>query len=190
MDRLTDPVPFDERELVERARTDPRAFEPLYREYVARIHAFAWRRTGSRQAAEDVTSATFERALRGLPGFTWQGGGFGPWLYRIATNVLNDHHRAEAKRQSRRGQLALVVSAPADLPGPESTFEGDDPVLRRALGRLNSRYQQALSLRFLAGLELSEAAAAMGCSKETMAVVVSRAVQALRRELEKEAVNA
>ena len=48
---------------------------------------------------------------------------------------------------------------------------------------LTPRYQQALSLRYLAGLTPEEAAAAMGTSKATMAVVLHRATRALRRVL-------
>ena len=83
----------DERLIVERARSDPEAFGELYRRYLPRIHAFAYRRTGDVEAAEDVTSAAFERALRNLDGFRWQPGGFGAWLFRITANELVDHYR-------------------------------------------------------------------------------------------------
>ena len=53
----------DERELVERARHDSRAFAELYRRYVNRVYAFSYKRSGSTQVAEDVTSTTFERAI-------------------------------------------------------------------------------------------------------------------------------
>lgn len=42
---------IDERELVERAKTDRDALAELYRMYLPRIHAFAYRRTGDRQVA-------------------------------------------------------------------------------------------------------------------------------------------
>ena len=65
----------DERALVERARHDSRAFAELYRKYVNRVYAFAYKRSGSTQVAEDVTSTTFERALRGMSTFEWRTGG-------------------------------------------------------------------------------------------------------------------
>ena len=52
--------------------------------------------------------------------------------------------------------------------------------------RLSPRYQEALSLRYLAGLSPDEAARAMGTSKATMAVVLHRATRALRRALAEE----
>ena len=98
-----------ERDLAERARVDIDAFAELYRHYLPKIHAFAWRRTGNRQAAEDICAATFEAALKGIASFQWRSGGFGAWLYRIAANQVTDHHRREARPTSDRGQQAMAA---------------------------------------------------------------------------------
>ena len=86
---------------MERARVDPSAFAELYRRYLPRVHAFAYRRTGAVEVAEDITSAAFERALRNLDAFTWRPGGFGPWLFRIVSNELVDHYRRTGRAASR-----------------------------------------------------------------------------------------
>jgi len=101
----------DDGELVARARRDPGAFSVLYRRYVGRIFTFAHRRTWTREAAEDVTAATFERAYRHLDRFDTEGAGFGPWLYRIASNELVDHYRREGRVRTGRGQRALRALA-------------------------------------------------------------------------------
>ena len=179
--------PFDEAELVERARTDRDAFAELYRHYLPRIYSFAYRRCGSRPLAEDVTAATFEEALRCLPSFAAKGGGFGPWLFRIAANEIVDHYRADERARGRKGHRALtLVAAPTgvhdspDLPGGGE----DHGRLLAALGTLNPRYQKAISLRYLAGLSHAEAAEAMGTTKPVMAVTLHRALRALRRALD------
>ncbi len=178
--------PLDELSLVERARTDGDAFAELYRLYLPRIYAFAYRRCGSRPLAEDVTAATFEEALRSLPSFVAKGGGFGPWLFRIAANEIVDHYRADERARGRKGHRALsLLATPAG--GAESDLpEGSDDRgrLLAALGTLNPRYQQAVSLRYLAGLSHAEAAEAMGTTKPVMAVTLHRALRALRRALE------
>lgn len=177
----------DERALVERSRDGDRdAFALLYRRYVDRLHAFAYRRTGNRQAAEDITAATFERAWRSLPGFEWRGRGFEPWLFRIAANEVVHHYR-----QARR--LTVVSDVPAQRAGsgghpaePGEHIETAEAVdeVRAALGQLRPRYQLALSLRYLADLTTTEAAEAMGCSKSTFAVIVHRALRALESTLQ------
>lgn len=178
--------PLDERDLVERARSDADAFAELYRTHAPRVHALAWRRLGRREAAEDVTSATFERAWRAMPKFRWRDGGFPAWLLRIAANEVTDHLRREARATSDRGQRALAALAPVDVVDDE--LAGDDPELRAALARVKPRYAEALTLRYFAGLESGEAAAALECSPRTFAVVLHRAHDALRRELEREGV--
>lgn len=175
----------DERALVERARSDPAAFGELYRRYLPRVYAFAYRRTGAVEAAEDVTSAAFERALRNLGGFRWQPGGFGPWLFRITANELADHYRRTGRAASPRYRDAaarLIAAEPVD---PADLVGDRDAVAEvlQAMDRLSPRYQQALALRYLSGLTPEEAAAAMGVSRATMAVVVHRATRALRRLL-------
>jgi RNA polymerase sigma-70 factor (ECF subfamily) len=175
----------DERALVERARADPSAFAELYRRYLPRVHAFAYRRTGAVEVAEDITSAAFERALRNLDAFAWRPGGFGPWLFRIVANELADHYRRTGRAASARAVDAarrLLPAEPAD-PADEVGARDDAAEVLAAMDRLSPRYQQALALRYLAGLSPDEAAAAMGMSKPTMAVVVHRATRALRKAL-------
>lgn len=177
---------FDERSLVEAARHDANAFAALYRRYVERIHAYAYRRSGSRAIAEDVTSATFEKALRGLDRYRWREPGIGPWLFRIASNELVDVHRREGRQDRAAHNLrASGPSGDAALAVPEADPGGGEEV-RAALGRIPPRYQRALTLRYFADLSNEEAAAAMGVSRATMAVVVHRAGAALRRVIEQD----
>ena len=177
----------DERELVERARRDADAFATLYRRYVGRVHAFAYRRSGSREIAEDVTAATFEKALRYLDSFSWRPGGFAPWLFRIAANELATHYRREYRSRSGKAQAVFhALQPPVDQAAYEEVEQRlDQPVarVREAMDALSPRYQQALALRFLSGLSLEDAARAMSCSKPTMSVTVHRAVAALRAAL-------
>lgn len=185
---------LDERLLVEQARSDPNAFTLLYRAYVGRIHAFAYRRSGSYEDAEEITAAVFERAWRALPSFAWKGGGFEPWLFRIAANELVSHHRRKARVHSERVARVLREMAEElrDDPALAALLDVDDQErraaeLRAALGTLSPRYQEVITLRYLAGLDPAEAAAAMGCSKGTLAVTLHRAMNALRRALQVEA---
>lgn len=184
-----------ERDLVDRARQPSRdgadAFAELYRRYLPRVHAFAYRRCGSRERAEDVTAATFEQALRALGSFQWRSGGFAPWLFAIAANELVDHHRADQRNSGRRdaraaGAAVLLAGVADDRvswgEGPELDVPPDQ--LRLALATLHPRYQRAVSLRYLSGLSHAESAEAMGCTKPVMAVTLHRALKALRRALE------
>src|SRR3954454_22862389 len=94
------------RALVERAKSDADAFAVLYRQFLSPVYGFAFRRCGTREVAEDITSATFERVCRSLASFEWRGGGFEPWLVRIAAPEVAAHYRRQARGGGRRGRLA------------------------------------------------------------------------------------
>jgi len=175
-----------ERALVARASTDPDAFGELYRRYLPRIHDFAYRRTGSVEAAEDICAATFESALRTLHRFRWGSGGFAPWLYRIASRQTIAFYRREGRAETERGQRAAANLTSEESPGADVGFElfGEDiDRLRTALDVLNERYQRAIALRYLADLDTAEAASAMGLARPAFSVVLTRALAALRKEL-------
>lgn len=178
-----EPVSLDDTALVIRAQSDPAAFGALYRRYVDRIYAFAHRRTWTPEAAEDVTAATFERAYRNLERFDTTGSGFGPWLFRIASNELVDHYRREGRSRTPRGQRALRALAEHDTHDDLEEVERNEDVAEMlvALDELRPRYQEALTLRYLSGFTADEAADAMGCTKAVLAVTLHRALAALRR---------
>jgi len=169
---------------VARARSDPEAFAELYCRYVNSIHAFAYRRSRSVEVADEITSSTFERALRGLPSFEWREGGFRAWLYRIAANELASYYRRAERQRSDRGRQAVQqLHDGSAVDDPISGGEHGEVVLT-ALGSLNERYQRVIALRYLGGLSPEDAAAAMGVSKATLAVVLHRALRALKRAVE------
>ena len=183
-----DDDPDFERACVERARSGEReAFAALYREYLPKIHAFAYRRTNSREVAEDITGATFERAYRQLEGFEWRGGGFGAWLFRIASNELTDHYRRQQRTRSDRGQVAMgALHTASSIDDVDQIDDGGDSSdrIRVALATLNPRYQEAIQLRYLAELSHEAAAEAMGVSKPVMAVTLTRAKKALKKAMD------
>ena len=170
----------DDRALAALARHDAEAFAELYRRHVTAIHAFARRRSGSRQVAEDVTSATFERALASIDRFEWKGGGFVAWLHRIAANELAGLQRKEARDQAK---LLSIVPDEEPAIDPMADPMADWPRVRAALDRLRPRYQEVIALRYLAGLSADEAADALGTSKSVLAVTLHRALRALEREV-------
>src|SRR6185369_2899348 len=75
--------------LLQRARLDPQAFGILYQRFYPMILNYAFRRTLSIPAAEEVASNAFFKALRGLGKFDpGKNGSVRAWLYAIATNEL------------------------------------------------------------------------------------------------------
>lgn len=173
---------LDDRALAARAADDPAAFAELYRRHVGAVYSFAWRRCGSKHLAEDVASATFERALANIDRFEWRGGGFVAWLYRIAGNELAGDHRRRQRAEGPRARAALLALLPVD--DVEGNVLADWPRVRTALDGLRPRYQEVIALRYLSGLSPDDAAAALGLSKPVLAVTLHRALAALGRAVD------
>ncbi len=177
----------DERSLVAQARSNKDAFATLYRRHVSAVYGYAYRQCGSREVAEEATSATFEKALRAIDSFEWRGGGLRPWLFRIASNEVAEIFRRQSRSARPRGQMALRDLAAE--PAVEVTYEfGDISIelitLRRALATLHPRYRDAITLRYLGTLSADDAAAELGCSKAVLAVTLYRGLGALRKAMD------
>jgi RNA polymerase sigma-70 factor (ECF subfamily) len=185
--------PERERALVARSRLDASAFGELYDFYLPRVYGFVARRVGDRAVAEDLTATAFERALGSIRRGDFRNESFGGWLYRVASNAIVDH--------VRRGRRTVALAT--DL-GGEATLRpvGDDAaaaafaaaldrdVLRRALLRLPDGHRRLIVLKFFDGLEIDELCAALGCSRQTFAVKLHRALRALRAAVAQESTDA
>lgn len=185
----TQPIDADESALVERAKRDPVAFGALYDRYVDRIYGYALRETGHAAAAQDVTSATFERALRHIPRFQPGPNGIAPWLYRIARNEIIQQYR----RNKRLSPLDGETVADGD-----KLFQGGRPIelavlsgerernLYAALSRLSAADRDVLTLRFLEQLPTESVADILNCSRDNVYVRLHRALGRLRNLLANE----
>ena len=76
------------------AKSDPRAFAPLYARYFDPVYRYCYRRLGNPEAAADATSHVFAKALAALPGYREDAPSFRSWLFAIAHNVISDDLRA------------------------------------------------------------------------------------------------
>jgi RNA polymerase sigma-70 factor (ECF subfamily) len=169
----------DEASLVEQARTDPQAFAELYNRFVERVFLFAIRRTGDRALAEDITSATFEKALRHLRQKGWSGKLYLPWLYRIAHQLIIQNHR----RENRYVYLAPDQPAGANVETQVQSSLQWKAILR-VFKKLSKRDQEVLALRLFDNLSNAETAEYLNCSPQNVSVRLYRALNNLRQKLE------
>jgi len=170
--------------LVELARGgDGEAFGLLYDHYHVAVYRFLYYRVGSVTLAEDLTSETFFRALRGMASFRWQGKDFGAWLMTIARNLTMDHFKAGRTRL----ELATEDMSPHDssIEGPESTVLASltNTALLEALKMLPHEQQECLIMRFLQGLSIAETAQVLGRSDGAVKQLQLRGVRNLAKLL-------
>ena len=154
-------------------RVDPlRHPEPLIR----RVYAYVAYRIGDGPDAEDVTSDTFERALRYRKSYDASRGEPIGWLLGIARRCIND---LLAER------VALVdtppeTAAPGDLEEDTARRLG----LGRAMARLGERDRDLIALKYGADLTAREIGEMLELQTNAVEVALHRALGRLRETLD------
>ncbi len=170
-----------DRLLVEAAQKDPSRFAELYELNFARVYAYIARRVGDRDAAQDLTSDVFHKALASIHSFEWRGVPFAGWLLRIAANMIVDR----SKRGTREitGQDGL-----ADVPdlGTRPKLEEADQSARlfRLVDQLPADQRRVIGMRFAEEKSIREIAQALGRTEGAVKQLQFRALQNLRSRME------
>jgi RNA polymerase sigma factor (sigma-70 family) len=155
-------------------------FESCFREHFAELLAFALRRVGGRELAEDVVSDTFAVAWRRrdcIPDPAL------PWLYAIAANVIANEYRSTRRRHDLGRRLAHEAAAEVAAPDPAEALARRD-TFSVAFARLGESEREVLRLAAWDGLGVREAAQVLGCSPGAYRVRLHRARRQLAKELE------
>ncbi len=161
------------------------SWEQIVREHSARVYRLAYRLTGNRQDAEDLTQETFVRVFRSL--HTYSPGTFEGWLHRITTNLfLDGARRRQRVRIEPIGDDSERWSSPDALATPEHAYEAGnlDHDVQRALDELPPEYRAAVVLCDIEGLSYEEIAVTLGIKLGTVRSRIHRARARLRRSLE------
>jgi RNA polymerase sigma-70 factor (ECF subfamily) len=148
-----------------------RTWQELYERHAGDILRYLVKLTGDREAGAELVQETFARAMRaGLDGVASPRA----WLFRIASNLACDRHRAR------------VRGDPGELTGDEiddrAVFDVEVDLIHRALASLALDDAIALLLRFDAGLTNVEVAEHEGVSEEAMKSRLRRAKERFMAE--------
>jgi len=156
----------EEKELVRQAQKIPDAFAKLYDQYYPKIFGYILRRTANLEAAQDITSETFFKALKKLWQFRWRNISFSAWLYKIATNEINQYFRkAKYKKSESLEEFQEQGFEPASTNDPESELiEAQEKLeqhrefleVQDKIVRLPAKYQEVIALRFFEQKQMSK----------------------------------
>lgn len=175
---------LDEAALVALAKTDPDAFGELYLRNVDRIYNYIYYRTGNVADAEDLTARTFYRALSNIGRYLDQGVPFIAWLYRIAHNLVANHHRSQSRWKTTSLDDLEPASRPADNPSRLAETGERWQALWSAIRRQPEERQRLLILKFADRLSNEEIGRLMGRTESSIKSLYFRTLKALRADLE------
>jgi len=171
-------------QLVAETRNNPAAFVQLYRRHYDAVFRYCAHRLFERQTAEDVTSQVFLKVVESFSRFKGDEQQFRNWLYKIATNAVNDHLRRTARRDGLlKGARRQIGSQVADCQSSAEQSAERLAVLREAVLSLKPRYQTVITLRFFENLKLTEIAEVLASNPGTVRSQLARALAKLRKVL-------
>jgi RNA polymerase sigma-70 factor, ECF subfamily len=145
--------------------------ERLFRTYNAPLVRYLTRRLGDRDWAEEVAQETFLRALRQDRIDNERA-----WLFAVATNLVRDQARKDARRRRHLALLAERERAegPAEQEPTSLERAQEAAMARRAVDALAERDRLALLMRE-EGLSYEEIAVALELSPGSVGTTLSRA---------------
>ena len=167
------------------------AWEFLFERHFDRVYRYALGRLLSREAAEDVAAATFDRALAIIDSYSYRGRPALAWLYGIARNVVKETRRNDIRQQGAgllRGLFGHPNGHRPDHVLPLLQMDRSDAAVSRidlthAIGCLTEIQREVVLLRYFAGLSATETGQIIGRPETAVYALQARALAGLRRQL-------
>lgn len=159
----------------------PGAFETFFKRYWRRVLSLALAHFQDTAEAEDVAIETFADVAKGIKSFRGDAR-LSTWLYRLTLNRIKKHYRAIA----RRPRTVSIETCPENT-FSSPTLEAEREIrtesreLIQDLNRLPDTQREAITLRHILGLNLSEVARTLGVSETTAGMRINRGIKHLQQ---------
>jgi RNA polymerase sigma factor (sigma-70 family) len=166
--------------------SDPSAFEAFYREHLPAIRRFVARRVSDPHLAADLTSDVFLAAIDAAPSYRPDRGVPAAWLHGIARRVVASEVRRQAtERRATRRIAARRLLDPDSLARIEERIDAERELraLFQAIAQLPERDRALLELVAVDGLDVADAAAALGIKPGTARVRLHRARRRVQADI-------
>lgn len=168
-----------EKHLVDEAKSDISRFEKLYSLYSGKISKYFKYRVNDEFIADDLTSQTFEKALKSIKQFQWQGIPFSAWIYRIASNTLIDYYRKQSHNSNAPFDHNNLLDK-SILPEAAAIELDYGNSIKALIGKLSNRDQQIIIMKFYEGYTNKVIAKRTGLSETNVGTIINRALKKLR----------
>lgn len=181
----------EDKELLASIQRNPQQFGKLYDLYYKKIFGYALRRTGDYHVARDVCAETFLKAFLHIKDFKWLNIPLSAWLYKIATNEINQFFRRkkyepEALRRLQNFNWEKSTTLDEEKNSVESQLKANEDFLRvqKHLQTLDIRYQEVIALRFFEDKTIPEISVVLNKPEGTIKSILSRGLEKLRTMME------
>lgn len=169
------------------SQKDPEAFQHLFNKYYNPIFNYVLCRICNMSVAKDIAANTFMKALDNIQKYQWKGIPFSAWLYRIATNEINQYHR-KAKRTVTLSPECIAnykvnSSSDVELLAAEEAIAKNEQCQKiySAIASLKLKYQTVITLRYFGNFTTKEIADILETSENTVKTHIHRGIKQLKR---------
>jgi RNA polymerase sigma-70 factor (ECF subfamily) len=170
-------------------KKDPEAYGKLYDLLSERIYRFIYFKVSSSVDAEDLTADVFLKAWQHINEGK-EVRNFSGLLYTIArNNVIDLYRRRSNQPEESIDEILLNKLSDAGTAVTELEKTHEATLMIQRLKQLKNEYREALTLRYVDELSMGEISAILGKSNVSSRVLVHRALNALRKIIEKENVQ-
>lgn len=177
-------------ELLNKIKNNPDDFSELFTLYYKPIFGYILRRTGNFDDTADIAADTFYKAFRHINNFSYKGISIKVWLYRIATNEMNQYFRQQQKHNSLFDRIDFENRDMFNTYFNEDKIELEKEMQRHhqflsvqsSLKTLPVKYQEVIALRYFEGKNNSEIAEILNMNEGTLKSLLSRGVEKLRKK--------
>lgn len=164
---------------------DEVAFAELYDEFANRIYAFIRMKVFGSNEAEDILQDVFLKAWNGTKKLSLENLNYSAWLYKVASNTINDHYRKHYKS----AQTVPLEEAKETIAKETATtsihLEFDKKIIQENLDKLPPHFKQVIELRFFQEFSINETAQILDKNNVTIRVWQYRAIKQLEKLFQK-----
>ncbi len=141
------------------------------------------------QLSLDITSVTFLKAMNQIGKYRWRDIPFVAWLYRIASNEINDHYRREGKRNISIDQIAELADETDyadEINQAEEELNKHEEflLLHKKLAELPAMYQEVIVLKFFEKKKIKDMVQILGKKEGTIKSLLHRGIEKLREKMQ------
>ena len=142
-------------ELLVKIRKNPEKFGELYDLYFNKILNYVFHRTSDYDLARDITAEVFIKVYLKIWTFRWRKISIGAWIYRIATNEVNQYFRKRKyhARNLKEWQMNSMLQFESFESGKEDAMKelqahSDYDKVQRILTGMEIKFQEVIALRY------------------------------------------
>jgi RNA polymerase sigma-70 factor (ECF subfamily) len=171
--------------VIEQAKVDPAKFGLLYERYYEQIFRYIYQKLDDIDIAGDVCSQVFLKAMSNIKKYENRGLPFSSWLYRIASNELNQYFRYEKNNRTVNIDSSGVDKFLDEVDDTEFDREEQTQQLVELLREIDEDSLTMIEMRFFEKRSFREIGEILDITENNAKVKVYRLIDKLKKKIKR-----